>query len=110
MQANHYQMFTIDTAIYPEAGSGSLGALSYVTLGLAGEAGEIANKVKKLIRDGASPEKREAIGKELGDVCWYIARLADELGINLEDLFQMNADKLSDRKARGVIGGSGDGR
>ena len=81
-----YQAFAKGTAIYPEAGSGSINELMYLSLGLVGEAGEVANKVKKLYRDGDSSEKREAIGAELGDVFWYIARLYDATGCSIGEV------------------------
>lgn len=105
---NMYQAFTKSTAIYPKDE-----ALWYTTLGLVGEAGEIANKVKKVIRDkGGIPTDSDKleIAKEIGDVMWYVARLADELGVPLLDLILDNVKKLSSRKERGVIGGSGDNR
>lgn len=104
MTFSDYQFAAIKTAL-PSARS-----VSYMTLGLAGEAGEIANKVKKLIRDGDSPEKRAAIAAELGDVLWYVAGLATELGVNLGDVAQANLDKLNKRAAEGKIQGSGDTR
>lgn len=110
---DEYQNGAAQTAIYPEANMGSVGALSYVTLGLVGEAGEIANKVKKVIRDSGgvvSTQTRFDLSKEVGDVLWYVARLADELGVPLGYLAQHNLDKLGDRKDRGVLGGSGDDR
>ena len=106
MDLNNYQKLAIGSAIYPKEDG-----LYYTTLGLVGEAGEVANKVKKLIRDGGdTPDKRKEIGKELGDVCWYLAVLAEELGSNLGKIMEDNLSKLEDRKARGVIGGSGDNR
>lgn len=108
-----YQVSTRETAVYPEVGEGSLIALNYVALGLAGEGGEVAGKVKKIWRDDAgiiTGAKAEAIEAELGDVLWYLARFADELGVSLQDIAQANLDKLNSRKARGVIGGSGDNR
>lgn len=108
MNLNEYQEKSVSTAIYPNEV-----ALAYVALGLSGEAGEIANKVKKLYRDGdgtASPEKEKELAKELGDVLWYVAMMAYELGFRLDEIAQMNVDKLSSRKERGVIGGSGDER
>lgn len=87
--------------------------LYHLVLGLVGESGEIAEKMKKLIRDHASDESkidREDIKKELGDVLWYAAVLANYLGISLEDVAQTNVDKLASRAERGVIGGSGDNR
>lgn len=103
--ANQYQDGACSTAIFPKET-----ALAYLTLGLSGEAGEIANKAKKLIRDGDDPNKRQEIGKELGDVCWYIAVLADELGMNLGYIMERNLIKLADRKERGKLQGSGDNR
>jgi len=106
MTATDYQNSACKTAIFPK----ELG-VQYLALGLTGEAGEVANKVKKLIRDGGdSPDKRKEIAKELGDVCWYLAVLAQELGSNLGKIMEDNIAKLEDRKARGVIGGSGDNR
>lgn len=81
----------------------------YMTMGLTGEAGEIANKVKKVMRDGKQLDI-EDIKHELGDVLWYVASFATVLGIDLEEVAQANLDKLASRKARGVIGGSGDNR
>lgn len=104
---HEYQYHTRKTAIYPGAGQGNRDALSYTVLGLVGEAGEIANKYKKVIRDGADPD---SIGAELGDVLWYLARIASELGLNLADIAEDNLNKLSSRKDRGVIKGSGDNR
>lgn len=100
-----YQKKACSTAIFPKEK-----ALEYITLGLCGEAGEIANKAKKLIRDGDNPAKRAEITKELGDVCWYIAVLAQELGVNLGKVMEDNLEKLADRKSRGTLGGSGDDR
>ena len=89
-------------------------ALIYLSLGIASEAGEVAGKMKKWIRDGDSKMTREewvqAMSSEIGDVLWYAARLADELGLSLSQIAEDNMDKLLDRKARGVIGGSGDNR
>lgn len=107
-----YQTGTDGTAIYPEAGSGSKIALAYVGLGL-GEVGEVQGKLKKIIRDDngkLTQEKREALAGELGDVLWYCARLATELGYTLGDIAEANLSKLEDRKNRNVIGGSGDNR
>lgn len=105
---NEYQEFTRETAIYPKET-----ALQYLTLGLTGEAGEIANKVKKVIRDDNGQltlEKATDIAKELGDVLWYLTRLSDELGIDLCVIAMDNLNKLESRKERGTIGGSGDNR
>ena len=85
----------------------------YPTLGLSGETGEIAEKVKKIIRDDQgviTDEKRDQIAKEAGDVLWYLSQLATEIDYSLEDIAQMNLDKLVSRAARGVLSGSGDNR
>ena len=88
-------------------------ALSYAALGLVGEAGEIANKVKKVIRDDnnvLTDEKRKSIQKEIGDVLWYISRLSAELGITLEEVMEQNIAKLSARMDKGTLQGDGDNR
>ncbi len=103
-----YQERAITTKIYPNGL-----AIPYVTLGLMGEAGEVAEKVKKVIRDNNgefSDEKKIELGKEIGDVLWYCAALADELGLNISDIAQGNIDKLEKRKLEGKLGGSGDNR
>ena len=109
---SNYQSILDETAIYPEAGTGSWVALVYVALGL-GEAGELQGKVKKILRDDnfiITDEKREAILAELGDTLWYCTRVAAELGANLGEIAQANVDKLLDRRERDVLGGSGDNR
>jgi len=83
--------------------------MPYMTLGLAGEAGEVANKAKKVIRDGTVFDP-EDLAKELGDILWYLACLAYIHNITLEDIGNKNLKKLADRKARGVLSGSGDNR
>lgn len=113
MNFTEYQQSTRATAIYPGATLGDLDAVAYLTLGLTGEAGEIANKVKKVIRDGGgiiSDDRRGEVVKEIGDVLWYLARLTDELGFYLEDIADANIEKLNDRRDRGVLQGSGDNR
>lgn len=109
---SEYQEKTAETAIYPEAGTGSITALSYVGLGL-GEVGEVQGKIKKVIRDDGgvlSEEKRQAIIDELGDVLWYASQLATELEVDLEHVARRNLRKLASRKDRGQLGGSGDER
>ena len=107
--ASLYQEKACETAIFPKHR-----ATEYLTLGLTGEAGEIANKVKKFIRDGATKDeylaKRIEIGYEIGDVLWYCAVLADELEMNLGHIMEKNLEKLADRHKRGKISGSGDHR
>jgi NTP pyrophosphatase (non-canonical NTP hydrolase) len=109
MDLNAYQSAARQTASYPDVGRNPI----YPTLGLTGEAGEVADKVKKVLRDqdGVFDESaREAIKLELGDVLWYIAQLSMELGYDLEDVAAANLAKLSSRAARGRISGSGDQR
>ena len=108
LQANEYQKKTMETAIYPQAGTGSAIELYYLSLGLTSEAGEVAGKVKKMIRDGSFDTP--GMIQEIGDVCWYIARLADALGFEFEDVLQLNYAKLNKRKENNVIAGSGDSR
>ena len=107
--ASMYQEKACETAIFPKKQ-----AMEYLTLGLTGESGEIANKVKKFIRDGATKDeylaKRIEIGYEIGDVLWYCAVLAEELEMNLGHIMEKNLDKLADRHKRGKISGSGDNR
>lgn len=108
-----YQLESAKTAIYPESGEGTIAGVVYTTLGLAGEAGEIPNKVKKILRDNGgviTPEVVEAVGKEIGDVLWYVANLASELGLSLERVAEGNLVKLGSRMERGVLTGSGDDR
>lgn len=107
MKLNQYQEAARRTAIYPEEAG-----LNYTVLGLVGEAGEVAEKLKKRMRDGddKSGNFEDSLAAELGDVLWYLANCASELGINLNDIALQNLTKLESRKARGVLGGSGDER
>jgi NTP pyrophosphatase (non-canonical NTP hydrolase) len=113
MELNDYQMHTRTTAVYPGAGEGQTDAVVYTALGLAGEAGEIANKVKKILRDNGGVLTHDVaaeLAKEVGDALWYLARFSDELGYPLSNIAEGNLAKLMSRKERGVIGGSGDER
>ena len=102
MTFDEYQEFARSTAIYPEEYK-----VVYPALGLCGESGEVAEKVKKNIRDGKS---LDGVGLELGDVLWYISALADDLGVTLEEVAQANVDKLKSRMERNKIKGDGDNR
>lgn len=106
---HNYQLRARDTALYPAVGSNPI----YPTLGLCGEAGEVADKVKKVIRDRGGSfdhEVIEALKLELGDVLWYVTQLASELGLELDAIATANLDKLASRAARNVISGDGDQR
>jgi NTP pyrophosphatase (non-canonical NTP hydrolase) len=108
MTLNEYQKEALSTAVY---GSGS--KIIYPTLGLAGEAGEVADKVKKVLRDnnGEFDDWRKIqIAAEIGDVLWYIAALTNDLGYTLEDIAKLNIGKLSQRRANNTIHGEGDNR
>ena len=109
MTAEFYEMKAGQTAIFPK-----YKALEYLALGLTSEAGEVAGKVKKLIRDGEDMEgfelKKIAIASEIGDVLWYCAMMAKEVGVPLNDIMKENLKKLHGRKVRGTLHGSGDNR
>ena len=102
-QMNDYQRAAASTAIYKQEH-----AVIYPALGLAAEAGEVANKVKKILRDGNFD--REAIADEVGDCLWYIAALCRDLNVDMQDIANNNIKKLKDRQQRGVLSGSGDKR
>ena len=102
--ATEYQDKAKVTAIFPKEK-----ALEYLALGLSSESGEVAGKVKKIIRDKGKLNRQD-LGAEIGDVLWYCALLAEELNLNLGKIMENNIDKLYSRKERGVLGGSGDNR
>ena len=109
MHAHEYQDRALETAIYPNRGANFV----YPALGLVGEAGEVADKLKKVIRDGngvLTDAVKDAVAAELGDTMWYIAVLASEIGYNLDEIMAKNLSKLNSRKQRGVLAGSGDDR
>ncbi|HEU0050487.1 MAG TPA: nucleoside triphosphate pyrophosphohydrolase family protein [Patescibacteria group bacterium] len=109
MTFEEYQLLSRKTAIYPNLGNNFV----YPTLGLTGEAGEVADKLKKTIRDDdglITDQKKTEITKELGDVLWYVAQLATELGLSMDDIAKTNIEKLYSRLERGVLHGSGDNR
>jgi NTP pyrophosphatase (non-canonical NTP hydrolase) len=108
MELADYQARSRRTAGYPREAW-----LAYPALGLAGEAGEVADHAKKAIRDDGGlvdEARREAMAKELGDVLWYVAQLATELGLDLDEIAQANLEKLLSRQRRGMLSGSGDDR
>lgn len=106
MQASEYQERTKTFAIYPQHQ-----ALEYLALGLVSEAGEVAGKVKKFIRDKTDVASlAKDLSAELGDVCWYISQLCNTFGLDLEEVLQDNITKLASRAERGKIQGSGDER
>ena len=104
-----YQDAAESTAIYPDKGDN----IYYPALGLAGEAGEVCEKIKKIMRDQKgfiTQENEDELVRELGDVLWYVANLANEINRNLSEIAEVNLQKLEDRKNRGKLQGSGDNR
>ena len=109
MTFEEYQKLSRETAIYPNIGKNFV----YPTLGLAGEAGEVSEKVKKILRDNngvADEERKKELTKELGDVLWYLSQIATELGLSLEEVASLNIEKLRSRHERNMIQGIGDNR
>ena len=108
MDLSFYQRKALQTAIYPEESR-----ISYPAMGLAGEVGEVMNKIKKVYRDKGGvfdTTTKQEIASELGDVLWYLAVLSQDLGQDLDAVAEKNLNKLADRNERGVIAGSGDNR
>jgi len=104
-----YQRRSRETARYPDAGANPI----YPTLGLCGESGEVADKVKKVLHDQAGDfdaHSLEGLRLELGDVLWYVSQLATELNLSLDEIAEANLAKLASRMSRDVIAGSGDRR
>jgi NTP pyrophosphatase (non-canonical NTP hydrolase) len=109
VEISEYQRSSRATAVYPDAGDN----LTYPALGLCGEAGEVAEKVKKAIRDDGgvlTDERRATLAAELGDVLWYLAQVATEADLDLGAIAEDNLSKLLSRRERGVLQGSGDSR
>jgi len=109
MNFEEYQKKSRETAIYPEKDNNFV----YPVLGLVGEAGEIAEKIKKVLRDSEgviNDQEKIEIKKELGDVLWYLAQIATELNLSLGGVAQANLEKLESRKQRNKLHGSGDNR
>jgi len=109
MDFDNYQIEARKTAIYPNKDKNFI----YPTLGLVGESGEVAEKIKKVLRDkngNLDDDSKLALKKELGDVLWYLSNLCDELGFSLNDIAKVNLEKLNLRLSRGKISGSGDDR
>lgn len=102
---NSYQRRASSTAIYP-----SKHKVYYPMIGLAGEVGELANKIKKRMRGDSKVVTKSDLEAELGDVLWYTSQISADLGIKLDDVARNNLKKLNDRKMRGMIKGSGDNR
>ncbi len=101
---NDYQEFVKSMKLYPEQYK-----IIYPVLGMAGETGEVAEKIKKWLRGDSELDKKEVV-KEIGDVLWYCSSLADDLGFTLQEVIDLNVEKLTSRKERGVRQGSGDNR
>lgn len=109
MNFNEYQKKSRETALYPNLNANFI----YPTLGLVGEAGEIAEKIKKVLRadrEVLTEEEKKGLSKELGDVLWYLAQLSTEFGLSFDDVALENINKLQSRKQRGVLHGNGDNR
>jgi NTP pyrophosphatase (non-canonical NTP hydrolase) len=109
MTFKEYQELAKKTALYPIIGQSFI----YPVLGLAGEAGEMANKIKKIFRDDngvLTEERKKEISKELGDILWYVAQVSTDLGISLDEVAVANIEMLKSRQERNKIKGDGDNR
>lgn len=108
MTLNEFQKAALETAVYPKEYK-----VIYPALGITGEAGECSDKVKKVIRDNNgefTDDRKREIAKEIGDVLWYCATLAHDIGYSLEEIGEMNVEKLRSRKERNKLNGNGDNR
>lgn len=113
MEFNEYQKESRKTALYTKDNANCGSPLVYVALGIAGESGEVVEKIKKLMRNQKgviTDESRQDLRKELGDVLWYIAQMATELNITLDDIAKTNLVKLTSRLERGTLHSQGDDR
>jgi NTP pyrophosphatase (non-canonical NTP hydrolase) len=109
MTFEEYQKLAKKTAQYPVIGQSFI----YPVLGLTGEAGEMANKIKKIFRDDngvLTEERKKEISKELGDILWYVAQVSTDLGISLDEVAVANIEMLKSRQERNVLKGDGDNR
>ena len=109
MNFEEYQKKSRETAIYPRRGHNFI----YPVLGLVGESGEVAEKIKRVLRDDKgrlTKNRREEVSKELGDVLWYLSQVATELKLSLEEIARLNLNKLASRQRRRKLHGSGDNR
>ena len=108
MNFNEYQKEAYKTLIHKDQDN-----LAYFALGVAGESGEVADKVKKIFRDNGgvmTTQDKEELAKEMGDVLWYLSQLSQYIGKDFSDIAQINLDKLKSRQERGTLSGSGDNR
>ena len=113
MTLDDYQQAANATAIYGDRITSPMDRVQYTVLGLNGEAGEVAEHIKKALRDDdgvVNDERRAKITKELGDVLWYLAQTATEIGVPLSEIAAGNVAKLTSRKERGVLNGAGSDR
>lgn len=109
MTFEEYQKLSRKTAIYPDKDNNFI----YPTLGLTGEAGEVAEKIKRVLTENngvVDDLKRQEIKKELGDVLWYLSQIATELDLSLDDIATFNVEKISSRQERNKLSGDGDNR
>ena len=109
MDFKEYQKLSRETAIYPGAGKNFI----YPALGLAGETGEVAEIIKRVLRDNNNlidDRVKAELTKELGDVLWYLSQLATETGLSFDEIASKNIEKLQDRKNRGALHGKGNNR
>ncbi len=108
MNFNEYQKEAYKTLIHKDRDN-----LAYFALGVAGESGEVADKIKKIFRDKGgvmSTDDKKDVAKEMGDVLWYLSQLTQYIGMDFAEIAQMNLDKLKSRQERGTLAGSGDNR